>query len=554
MGLAAPEHSAEIKKSAVSDARNRVSAQVATVQKQLQADEARLEAFRDSTIMMTPDAGFAAAAGAGLGGVLQLETQLDATQRMRAGLEGILAAADSNGGVVKADGFYMVPQLLSNWPQLKQAVDDLVGFGSQIRTKLVYMTKDNPELGVLLSQDSVLSHQTIPRISRDIIANLRITERDLAARLDAQKKDVQGIPARTILAQQLGNRVANSQTLFNTLQARLDALKLIDAETAPDITFFQAATVPTVPSSNQGPRLFMMAVVAGIGAGLALALLRDRMDRRFRYPEQATYELGLAIIGTVPSLSFKRKGGLSVSAMSQVVESFRTLRLAVRYHFTPGQSIVLCVSSAGPGEGKSLVSSNLAIAFANAGQKTLLIDGDVRRGGVHTAFGIERRPGLVDYLGGNTITARDIIQATTTDHLFVVPSGSRSRRAPEFLVSDRMAGLVAQMRDEFEVVVIDSPPFAAGMDAYALAAAAGAMVVVLRRGLTDRKLAAAKLEILDRLPVSVLGAVVNGIASDASYRYYGYDGKYAMDEDMKDETDFSGAIAAPGVPQLTRPK
>jgi tyrosine-protein kinase Etk/Wzc len=144
----------------------------------------------------------------------------------------------------------------------------------------------------------------------------------------------------------------------------------------------------------------------------------------------------------------------------------------------------------------------------------------------------------VDYLGG-TATPAQIIRQTTTDHLSIVPSGSRSRRAPELLTSDRMASLVAEMRTQFEVVIIDSAPFVAGMDAFALGAAAGTMLVVLRPGITDRKLAENKLEILDRLPVTIIGAVLNAISSGRAYRYYSDYATYEGEEDQ-DEIDFDG--------------
>src|SRR6185436_14119329 len=213
--------------------------------------------------------------------------------------------------------------------------------------------------------------------------------------------------------------------------------------TSADLTIMGEAIPPPAPSSSKGPRIFILAVGASIGAGLAIALLLDRLDRRFRYPQQATMELGLTIAGTIPFFKPNRKGELNLAASAQVVESFRTLRLATQFHFPPGEPVVVCISSPGPGEGKSLVASNLAVAFANAGQKTLLIDGDVRRGVVHTTFESERRPGLVDFLGG-TATSAQIIRPTSTERLFTISSGSRSRRAPELLTSDRMSALIAE--------------------------------------------------------------------------------------------------------------
>jgi Mrp family chromosome partitioning ATPase len=100
-------------------------------------------------------------------------------------------------------------------------------------------------------------------------------------------------------------------------------------------------------------------------------------------------------------------------------------------------------------------------------------------------------------------------------------------RGPELIVSDLMTSLILTVRRQYDVVIIDSPPLVAGIDAYALGAAAGAMLIVLRPGVTDRKLAAAKLEIVDRLPIRILGTVLNGVPDDGAYKYYGTDYDYA---------------------------
>jgi tyrosine-protein kinase Etk/Wzc len=162
------------------------------------------------------------------------------------------------------------------------------------------------------------------------------------------------------------------------------------------------------------------------------------------------------------------------------------------------------------------------MAFASAGHRTLLIDGDVRCGSLHGAFGIQVVPGLVEYLGNGT-EMHTVIKATGTDNLFLVPRGTRAAKAPELLVSEKMNALVQAARAQFDVVIIDSPPFVAGVDAYALGAVAGSILVVLRQGVSDRKLTAAKLAVVDRLPIRILGAVINGVPAGGAYRYYGTD-------------------------------
>jgi capsular exopolysaccharide synthesis family protein len=196
--------------------------------------------------------------------------------------------------------------------------------------------------------------------------------------------------------------------------------------------------------------------------------------------------------------------------------------LAIRYEFPPSTPVVLAVSSPSSNDGKSLVSSNLALAFASAGHRTLLIDGDVRRGTLHSTFDIQVTPGLVEYLSNGT-GLEAVVKSTSAENLFLLPRGARATRAPELLVSVKMNTLIETARQNFDAVIIDSPPLIAGVDAYALAAAAGNILVVLRQGLSDRKLAAAKLAIADRLPIRILGAVINGISGGGMYRYYGTD-------------------------------
>jgi tyrosine-protein kinase Etk/Wzc len=162
------------------------------------------------------------------------------------------------------------------------------------------------------------------------------------------------------------------------------------------------------------------------------------------------------------------------------------------------------------------------MAFASSGHQTLLIDGDVRCGSLHGAFGVQVTPGLVEYLSNGT-DMETVVKPTGTDKLFLVPRGRRATKAPELLVSEKMNALIQAARARFDVVIIDSPPFVAGVDAYALGALAGSILVVLRQDVSDRKLAAAKLAVVDRLPIRVLGAVINGVPPGGAYRYYGTD-------------------------------
>jgi capsular exopolysaccharide synthesis family protein len=199
--------------------------------------------------------------------------------------------------------------------------------------------------------------------------------------------------------------------------------------------------------------------------------------------------------------------------------------------FPQGQPISLAISSPSPGDGKSLISSNLALSFAEAGYRVVLVDGDTRRGDLHRTFAVERRPGLLDHLAGEADLSQ-ILRPTTHPRMMLVPCGTRRSQGPELLGSVRMQDLVTVLRSRFDVVIFDTPPLGAGIDPFVLSTASGALALVMRAGETDRQLAEAKLQVLDRLPVRLLGAILNDVrVGEGAYKYYSYSYGYLADRD-----------------------
>ena len=515
--------------------------QLGVAEGQLRASENQLERFRVSTITLPSGVGIGTAAQAApdgsIGGYFQQKGTLAEVESERIALEQIIANA--KGGPLNPQAFLTLPSILSNAPQLRAAIEELSSRQAALRTEQQFLTDANPRIKQLSETVRVLQYETIPQIVENVLQTLRTRERDLNARLETQSVELRAIPPRTIEEMRLVRQVAASENLYSVLKARYEEVSLAEAQTTPDLSVLDFAVPPVRPNPNDAARLFLLAVLASVGIAAAIALLHDRMDRRFRYPQQATDELGLTIAGTVPRLRANRSGEFQVDLMSQVVESFRTLRLAVRYDFPPNSPVVVAVSSPNKDDGKSLVSSNLALAFASAGHRTLLIDGDVRCGTLHSTFDVLVTPGLVEYLSNGT-GVDSVVKSTSSENLFLLPRGARASRAPELLVSDKMSTLIAMARQKFDVVIIDSPPFIAGVDAYALGAVAGNILIVLRAGVSDRKLAAAKLAILDRLPIRILGAVINGIPAGGMYRYYGTD--YAQGGSLYNP---AGSLATP---------
>jgi capsular exopolysaccharide synthesis family protein len=224
----------------------------------------------------------------------------------------------------------------------------------------------------------------------------------------------------------------------------------------------------------------------------------------------------------------------------------------VRYSVDPTRPLALTITSPGPGDGKSLIASNLALSFAESGARTLLIDGDVRRGELSRTFNVPGKPGLVEYLEGSALIAEVLQPCTAHANLTLLPGGARKRRAPELLATPRLTQLLGRMCAEYDVVIVDSPPLGAGFDAFALATGTVNMALVMREGITDRKMAQAKMQVVDTLPVRVVGAVLNGVELKGTYEYYSYYRDYvARDDDAPAAVTAGAPVTEPSLPAAT---
>jgi tyrosine-protein kinase Etk/Wzc len=265
-----------------------------------------------------------------------------------------------------------------------------------------------------------------------------------------------------------------------------------------------------------------MFILGSVGVAAAGAVVLDRMDPRVRYPDQVSRDMGLVILGAVPHL--KTRGGqyrLSRDEAAEVVEALRGVRMNIAYSHGSNGPLMLTVTSPGAGDGKSFLCANLALTFADGGHRTLLIDGDLRRGVLHQRFRVRRRPGLTDHLRGEGDVA-SMIHATPFASLSFLSCGSRTNSAPELIGSTSMTKLMEYARANYDVIIVDSPPLSAGIDSCLLGALTGNLAMVLRTGVSHREMAEAKLQMLSRFPVRLIGAILNDVPATGTYRYYSY--------------------------------
>jgi tyrosine-protein kinase Etk/Wzc len=374
-----------------------------------------------------------------------------------------------------------------------------------------------------------LRDHAIPGMVGTLIEQLRRREADLNQQLQGESTTLQTIPSRMVDEVRLTREVDARRQLFDMLQRREEEARLAELSVEPDLMILDAPNVPEWPVSSKGRQVFLLAVAGGFGAAVVLALMLDRVDKRIRYLQQVPTRLKRRVLAAVPHLERRRKPN-PLNA-TQLVEAFRSLRLNATYAAAQGRRFMVAITSAGPSEGKSFVSANLALAFAEGGFRTVLIDGDVRRGGLHATFDTHRCPGLVDVLRGKSALT-DALSPTSHPKLSLLPCGTRDSGAPELLSSSVFVQLTETLQRRFDVILIDTPPLAAGMDSHALCAAATNVLFVVRLAHSDGAVARQKLDVLERFPVRILGVVANDVSTSLGLNDdYSYLPAYSIQED-----------------------
>lgn len=212
-------------------------------------------------------------------------------------------------------------------------------------------------------------------------------------------------------------------------------------------------------------------------------------------------------------------------------EAFRTLRTNIQFSSIDKKVQVVCVTSAGPGEGKSTVGSNLAVVMAESGKKTLIIDCDLRKPSIHKIFQLSNNTGLSDLLAGKVVFEKTV-QESGTENLYVLTSGTKPPNPSEILASSKIKKFITALRLMYDFIVIDTPPVLLVTDAQLLAECSDGYLLVLASGEVDKDAAAKAQNLLEKVNAKILGAVLNKVETSKG-GYYGYYGKsyYSSNEE-----------------------
>lgn len=413
-------------------------------------------------------------------------------------------------------------------PELTAAIEELQRKEVERRTLLYRYTEEWPDVQRLTEEARILKESTIPSLVEQIIGNLQNQRQTLDQQLQAQATELRQIPSRTIEQTRRQREAQLHAQLYNDLKVRLNNARLAEATAElADMQVVDEAVAPREPTQNQGPRIIILAAMASVGIGIAGVLVHDRLDRRIRHPDQVTGGLGLPVLGVVPLLNGKRGDAGATAAVA--IEAFRGIRTQLARAGGNAGKVTLITSPA-PREGKSMVAANLAISYAAAGYRTVLLDGDTRRGRAQEMFGARRSPGLADYLMERA-SLDQVLQETEVDGLWLIARGSLEDFNADRLDDEPMDELLSVLRESHDAVVIDGPPLAAGADALLLGERADKVLLVIRAGSTNEALARAKLEMVGNVELHIVGTVLNAVPESAPY-YHQYVNYYYAEAEL----------------------
>lgn len=401
------------------------------------------------------------------------------------------------------------------------------------------------------------------RIRNDYLAAVR-RETLLKDAFGNAQRDANGIAERSVQYGILKREVDTNHELYDGLLQRLKQAGISAGLKESNIRIVDAAVPSTRPAKPRVALNLSLGLVVGFGIGIGAAFLQEHLDNSLKTTEEVERILQLPALALIPAVeSLNGRGnhadrangqhdplhvktplaaaGNGSSALnphwylmdelsakySELTEAFRSLRTSVLLSAADSPPRSLLVSSAQPGEGKTTVSTNLAISLAQLGQRVLLIDGDLRRPSVHRAFGIRDSLGMVSYLTGQQ-DWRAAVEKLSVPGLDVLVSGPIPPNPAELVSSDRMKKLLAEALEEYRFVVVDSPPLLNVADSRILATLVEGVVLVIKGGETPRELARRAQAHASDVGARVIGVVLNNVDMHREeysyyYQHYRYD-------------------------------
>jgi succinoglycan biosynthesis transport protein ExoP len=464
----------------------------------------------------------------------------------------------------------------------QSANDTLVALLLKRDTLLKEYTPKHPEV-VAISHEIRENASKMALILQEQIKNIDSKKLDLSKEAESIENKTKVLLDKNLEYNRLKRKVGLNTDMIALLERRNQEAMIRRSEKPEVVNIVKPALLPAEPI-NQPSRTMdgVMGVLIGLIVGLVVAFVIETFDTSLGAIADVEQTLGTQVIGVIPQTDLGHiEDGLSERLTSQptphartravnlvchyapksmAAESFRALRANIDFKNGENKLITMLITSSSPQEGKTLVATNLALAMAQAGKKTLLVGSDVRKPSLGKIFGVESSPGLTDVLLGNyhwhdTVRTvvdlalgdmgfTEIMVSPRLDNLHLITSGPIPDDPAELIGSTRLDDFIAEAKKEYEVILFDAPPVLSAADAVIIGTKVDGVLLVYRLGTVSRGLLRRACSQLEQVKSHIVGVILNGMRPEVSpdfedykqYKYYhsyGEEGKSARHREKK---------------------
>jgi polysaccharide biosynthesis transport protein len=463
-----------------------------------------------------------------------------------------------------------LPSIRDN-PVVQDLIRKRTDLGEQYADALNLYGPNFPKVERLAAQQKQVE-QDLTQARKNAVANVQADYLSAQSRvnillqeLEKQKAEANEVAEKLVNYHILQHDAEANKQLYDGLLQKLKEAGISAGLRSSNIRVVDPALTPTTPAGPQKARNVSLAFVVGLIGGVGLALFREYLDNTVKSPDDIESLTGLPSLAVVPSLSnsnghrglsrFVREpvpaaappGRIELLSYeqpkSQISEAFRALRTSLLLSQADHPPQVILVTSALPREGKTTAAINLGVTLAQLGDRTLLLDSDLRKPGVSRALNMTngKEAGLSSYLAGVSTLDEITVPHPAISNLAALTTGPIPPSPADLLSSHRMREAIAELRNRFKFIVIDSPPIMAATDAVILSALTDGVLLVVRSGDTPKEAFTRTRDLLRAVKCRLLGVVLNAVDSSApdyyySYRYYPYAYGYGYGEDAAKKT------------------
>ncbi len=427
----------------------------------------------------------------------------------------------------------------------------------QIQTIKIQMDKMkdrlNEETRMLISRGYIPGPDDPLSINQNMLENvirLRLEQifhqskaKEFKKLVDYYNEELQKLPQVIITFMRLERERLVNENIYMLMKNKYEESRITEASQISNVYVIDQSVPPIYPVSPKKKLNVLLGGLLGLGLGIGIIFLKETLDNTVKTKEDLVKK-GITTLAVIPKIDEIKAAKRARSATnteiskyqsrlithfdpkSPVSEAYRSMRTNIELSSVDKSIKSVVITSAGPGEGKSTTIANLAIAFAQLDQKTLLVDTDMRRPVLQKVFQVPRVPGISDIITGSN-TLEECIHETSVENLYILPSGNLPPNPSEMLGSKKMREIYQNLIGHYDKVFFDAPPIIAVTDASLLAKLCDGMVIVVKSGATHNEALDQVQNIVQQIKLPMLGAVINAITpkymkSGSYYYYYRY--------------------------------